>query len=159
MQADSLFSRCLRGLAVVEVHIVLSFGPARACIRAAVCNQRGKTGCRSARGAGRPFTTGNIASQLANPLATIFAILIEAEVGGTVGIYLAIFGMVRVRVIWQMCAARKSTATESCRRPATTTGCSLRPLGSHGRADRKRGRARMRSARVLLAKRPHRLLH
>ena len=39
-----------------------------------------------------------------HPLAAIFAILVGAEVGGIVGIYLAIPLMASFRVIWHMCA-------------------------------------------------------
>lgn len=56
-----------------------------------------------------------------HPLAAIFAILVGAEVGGIVGIYLAVPLMASVRVIWQMWAARKPNAAERHRRPAATT--------------------------------------
>ena len=57
-----------------------------------------------------------------HPLAAIFAILVGAEVGGIVGVYLAIPVMASLRVIWQMCAAREPIVAESRRRPASTTG-------------------------------------
>lgn len=62
-----------------------------------------------------------------HPLAAIFAILVGAEVGGIVGVYLAIPVMASVRVIWQMYAAREPIAAESRRRPATTTGLLTSP--------------------------------
>ena len=63
-----------------------------------------------------------------HPHAAICAILVGAEVGGIVGVYLAIPVMASVRVIWQMCAAREPLATESRRRPAAaTTGLPTSP--------------------------------
>jgi predicted PurR-regulated permease PerM len=62
-----------------------------------------------------------------HPLAAIFAILVGAEVGGIVGVYLAIPVMASVRVIWQMCAAREPIAGENRRRPAATTGLLTSP--------------------------------
>jgi len=59
-----------------------------------------------------------------HPLAPILAILVGGEVGGIVGVYLAIPVMASVQVIWQMCAAREPIAAESRRRPAATTGLS-----------------------------------
>jgi predicted PurR-regulated permease PerM len=80
-----------------------------------------------------------------HPLAAIFAILVGAEVGGIVGVYLAIPLMASVRVIWQMWAARESNAGESSRRPAVTAelliSSTLPPLGyiepvlAHAKAD------------------------
>jgi len=40
-----------------------------------------------------------------HPLATIFALLVGAEVGGIIGIYLAVPVVASVRVIWQACAS------------------------------------------------------
>ena len=51
-----------------------------------------------------------------HPLAAIFAILVGAEVGGIVGVYLAIPLVAAVRVIWRICAAPEAVAGES-RRP------------------------------------------
>jgi predicted PurR-regulated permease PerM len=48
-----------------------------------------------------------------HPLASIFAILMGAEVGGIVGVYLAIPLMASVRVIWQMCTASEPVAGHS----------------------------------------------
>jgi predicted PurR-regulated permease PerM len=62
-----------------------------------------------------------------HPLAAIFAILVGAEVGGIVGVYLAIPVMASLRVIWQMCAAREPIAAESRRRSAATTGLPASP--------------------------------
>lgn len=45
-----------------------------------------------------------------HPLAAIFAILVGAEVGGIVGVYLAIPLMASARVIWQMYPVRESIA-------------------------------------------------
>lgn len=46
-----------------------------------------------------------------HPLAAIFAILVGAEVGGIIGVYLAIPLMASVRVIWEMCTTgEKRTA-------------------------------------------------
>jgi predicted PurR-regulated permease PerM len=57
-----------------------------------------------------------------HPLAAIFAILVGAEVGGIIGIYLAIPLMASMRVIWQMCVVRESTAGDNRRHPADKTG-------------------------------------
>jgi predicted PurR-regulated permease PerM len=62
-----------------------------------------------------------------HPLAAVFAILVGAEVGGIVGVYLAIPVMASVRVIWQICAARETIAAESRPRPAATTGFPTSP--------------------------------
>jgi len=47
-----------------------------------------------------------------HPLAAIFAILVGAEIGGIVGVYLAIPLVASVRVIWRMCAAPEAVAGE-----------------------------------------------
>jgi len=39
-----------------------------------------------------------------HPLAAIFAVLVGAEIGGIVGIYLAVPVMASMRVIWRACA-------------------------------------------------------
>jgi predicted PurR-regulated permease PerM len=46
-----------------------------------------------------------------HPLAAIFAILVGAEVGGIVGVYLAIPFVASVRVVWHICAARGTSET------------------------------------------------
>jgi predicted PurR-regulated permease PerM len=56
-----------------------------------------------------------------HPLAAIFAILVGAEVGGIVGVYLAIPLIASVRVIWQMCAAPETIEGHSSRHTAATT--------------------------------------
>lgn len=48
-----------------------------------------------------------------HPLAAIFGILVGAEMGGIVGVYLAIPVMASARVIWRMCAAPEVVAGES----------------------------------------------
>lgn len=80
-----------------------------------------------------------------HPLAAIFAILVGAEVGGIVGIYLAIPFMASVRVIWQTSAARESNASERGLRPAATTELLtsssphsvgyIEPVAAHANAD------------------------
>jgi predicted PurR-regulated permease PerM len=55
-----------------------------------------------------------------HPLAAIFAILVGAEVGGIVGVYLAIPLTASVRVIWQMYATTE-IGGESSRRSAVST--------------------------------------
>jgi predicted PurR-regulated permease PerM len=56
-----------------------------------------------------------------HPLAAIFAVLMGAEVGGIIGVYLAIPLMASVRVIWQMCAASEPLASHSRRHAAAVT--------------------------------------
>lgn len=55
-----------------------------------------------------------------HPLAAIFAILVGAEVGGIVGVYLAIPLMASLRVVWQMCATREPMLGDR-RRPVGKT--------------------------------------
>jgi len=66
-----------------------------------------------------------------HPLAAIFAILVGAEVGGIVGVYLAIPLMASVRVIWQMWAAREPIAPKSRLRPVASTELLAPPAPGH----------------------------
>jgi predicted PurR-regulated permease PerM len=50
-----------------------------------------------------------------HPLAAIFAVLVGAEIGGIVGIYLAVPLMASMRVILRVCAGRKSEPGHDCR--------------------------------------------
>jgi predicted PurR-regulated permease PerM len=43
-----------------------------------------------------------------HPLAAIFAVLVGAEIGGIVGIYLAIPLMASLRVIWRACTGEQT---------------------------------------------------
>lgn len=56
-----------------------------------------------------------------HPLAAVFAILVGAEVGGMVGVYLAIPLVASVRVIWRICEAPEAVAGESRRHRAAPT--------------------------------------
>ena len=56
-----------------------------------------------------------------HPLAAIFAILVGAEVGGIIGIYLSIPLMASMRVVWLMCAVRGPLVSDNRRRPVATT--------------------------------------
>lgn len=80
-----------------------------------------------------------------HPLAAIFAILVGAEVGGIVGVYLAIPLVASVRVIWRMCATPEAVAGESpshralpTKLPASLTGPALacqEPIPTHAKPD------------------------
>jgi predicted PurR-regulated permease PerM len=48
-----------------------------------------------------------------HPLAAIFAVLVGAEIGGIVGIYLAIPLMAAMRVIWRLTAFPRSEAEQA----------------------------------------------
>lgn len=53
-----------------------------------------------------------------HPLAAILAVLAGAEIGGVVGVYLAIPLMAAMRLIWQLYATRETIVDESSRRSA-----------------------------------------
>jgi predicted PurR-regulated permease PerM len=63
-----------------------------------------------------------------HPLAAIFAILIGAEVGGIVGVYLAVPLMASLRIIWRMCVASKATAIHRRRSSTPELASSLAPV-------------------------------
>ncbi len=46
-----------------------------------------------------------------HPLAAIFAVLVGAEIGGIVGIYLAIPLIASMRVFWSVCAGEPALQT------------------------------------------------
>jgi predicted PurR-regulated permease PerM len=65
-----------------------------------------------------------------HPLAAIFAVLVGAEIGGIVGIFLAVPFMASMGVIWRVCAgAERSYLCDS--EPAAETPSSLAPTAAN----------------------------
>ena len=73
-----------------------------------------------------------------HPLAAIFAVLVGAEVGGIIGIFLAVPLMASMRVIWRICATSEQGAESLATTPDTASSCAET---KEARAVQQRGEA------------------